>query len=85
MKPMRVLVAAAVAGAMSAALPSPAAADPTKNDDQYGYTFKDDLLQAGQLTSQTAQIRVLNNGRRDLLIRPRAHFVQEMLKSVEHL
>jgi hypothetical protein len=85
MKTFRIVAFAAAAAATCAAFSPDACAEPTKKDNDYGYTFKDDLLQAGELTSQAAQIRVLNKGRRDLLLRPRLHFVQEMLKSVENM
>ncbi|MCK6587917.1 MAG: hypothetical protein L6Q76_10065 [Polyangiaceae bacterium] len=62
-----------------------AAAEPTKKDDSYGYIFTDDALQADSMGSATAQIRVLKLGRRDRLLRPRVHFVSEMLKSVENM
>jgi hypothetical protein len=64
---------------------SQASADPTKKDDSYGYIFQDDALAADTLGSATAQIKVLKLGRRDRLLRPRVHFVAEMLKSVENM
>jgi hypothetical protein len=62
-----------------------AAAEPTKKDDSYGYEFKDDILQSDTMGAASAQIRVLKLGRRDRLLRPRVHFVSEMLKSVENM
>lgn len=62
-----------------------AAAEPTKQDDNYGYTFKDDALAAETMGAASAQIRVLKLGRRDRLLRPRVHFISEMLKSVENM
>jgi hypothetical protein len=62
-----------------------AAADPTKKDDSYGYVFEDDALKADTMGAASAQIRVLKLGRRDRLLRPRVHFVSEMLKSVENM
>jgi hypothetical protein len=56
-----------------------------KKDDSYGYVFTDDPLRAEGIGATTAQIRVHKVGRRDLLLRPRVHFVQEMLKSVESM
>jgi hypothetical protein len=64
---------------------APAAAEPTKKDDSYGYVFTDDALQADTLGAATGQIKVLKLGRRDRLLRPRVHFVSEMLKSVENM
>lgn len=56
-----------------------------KKSDGYGYIFADDLLDGGGQSPTGAQIRVLNLGRRDRLLRPRVHFIPEMLKSVESL
>lgn len=56
-----------------------------KKSDGYGYIFSDDLLDGNNKGAMDAQIRVLNLGRRDRLLRPRTHFVPEMLKSVESL
>lgn len=56
-----------------------------KKDDSYGYIFTDDVLAAGAEGASGAQITVLKLGRRDRLLRPRVHFVQEMLKSVENM
>ncbi|AKT37351.1 hypothetical protein [Chondromyces crocatus] len=56
-----------------------------KKDDSYGYIFKDDILSADTQGASTAQIRVIKVGRRDQLLRPRVHFVPEMLKSVENM
>lgn len=56
-----------------------------KKADDYGYIFTDDLLNAPGLGASSAQITVLKLGRRDRLLRPRIHFVPEMLKSVESM
>lgn len=56
-----------------------------KKDDSYGYIFTDDILNAGGIDANTARITVRQMGRRDLLLRPRVHFIPEMLKSVEAL
>lgn len=56
-----------------------------KKDDSYGYIFTDDVLKAGDEGAASARITVLKLGRRDRLLRPRVHFVQEMLKSVENM
>jgi hypothetical protein len=53
--------------------------------DDYGYVFKDDLLNAPGMGANGSQITVLKLGRRDRLLRPRLHFVPEMLKSVESM
>ncbi len=62
-----------------------AQAEPTKKDDSYGYEFKDDVLNADTSIAVGAQIRVRPRGSRDRLLRPRTHFVTEMLKSVENM
>lgn len=62
-----------------------ALAEPTKKDDSYGYTFDDDALKAEGKSANTARISVVKPARRDRLIRPRVHFVTEMLKSVENM
>lgn len=67
------------------AISLPASAEPTKKDDNYGYIFTDDPLAAETMGSTGAQIKVIPMGRRDRLLRPRIHFVAEMLKSVEAL
>ncbi len=56
-----------------------------KKDDSYGYIFTDDVLNAGNEGANSARITVIPLGRRDRLLRPRVHFVQEMLKSVESM
>jgi len=73
----------AVVGVLAVA---PAAhADPTKKDNTYGYTFDDDALKAEGVSANTAQLTVRKVGLRDRLVRPRVHFVTEMLKSVENM
>ena len=64
---------------------SVASAEPTKKDDSYGYVFKDDDLIGKDMGAAGSQIKVLKLGRRDRLLRPRVHFVAEMLKSVENM
>lgn len=49
------------------------------------YEFYDDPLAAGNLVPRGGGITVVNRRIRTLLIRPRAQFVTEMLKSVENL
>lgn len=62
-----------------------ALAEPTKKDDNYGYIFNDEVLQAEGMDAIAAQIKVRQRGTREGLLRPRVHFVAEMLKSVENL
>lgn len=80
MKSVLIAVAACVA---FCSISLPAAADPNKKDDNYGYIFSDDPLKADTMGSMGAQIKIVPLGRRDRLLRPRVHFVTEMLKSVE--
>jgi hypothetical protein len=56
-----------------------------KKEEGYGYDFKDDKLLGTDIVGGTPKITVRNKGRRDLLLRPRTQFVQEMLKSVENM
>jgi hypothetical protein len=60
-------------------------ADPTKKDDSYGYTFEDDALKAEGANANALQLTVRKTGLRERLLRPRVHFVTEMLKSVENM
>jgi hypothetical protein len=64
---------------------SVASAEPSKKDDDYGYAFKDDLLKGDSQGAMAARIQVIPTGRRERLLRPRVHFVAEMLKSVENM
>lgn len=56
-----------------------------KADDGYIYEFTDDDLIGDTLGTTGAQIKVRPPAARVTLIRPRASFVPEMLKSVEHM
>lgn len=77
------LFAAACALSTTAAAQQPKAIDKDKGG--YEYRFHDDLMQGGGLGANTPRITVVKMGRRDRLIRPRLHFVPEMLKSVEKM
>jgi hypothetical protein len=80
-KPWTVLIVLA-----ASSLTHTASADPTKADDNYGYIFVDpDLLSAEGSVVTAVPIRVQKHPRREVLLRPRVHFVTEMLKSVEGL
>ncbi len=57
----------------------------SKGDDGYGYEFDDDPLSAGGFGPNDARIRVRRGAQRATLIRPRTHFIPELLKSVENL
>lgn len=80
----KILAGLLIGAGLFAVAPS-AHADPNKKDDQYGYTFGDDLLKADAMGATGAQIKVLPKPKRDKLLRPRVHFVAEMLKSVENM
>lgn len=72
--------------ALTLAAPSLAQSDEPSSsttDDGYFYGFKDDALLGGTLSTTDAQIKVRKKAARVTLIRPRASFVAEMLKSVE--
>jgi hypothetical protein len=51
----------------------------------YEYRFSDDLMQGDSMGANAPRITVRKMGRRDRLLRPRLHFVPEMLKSVEKM
>jgi hypothetical protein len=51
----------------------------------YSYHFDDDKMLGDTLSSPPPQLRVRGHLPRILLLRPRASFVAEMLKSVEAL
>jgi hypothetical protein len=80
----RILVGMAVVMGLSAVAFS-ASAEPTKKDDSYGYEFKDDILNADSKIANDVHIKVRKRASRELLQRPRLHFVPEMLKSVENM
>lgn len=61
------------------------AAAEQKTEDGYGYEFRDDSLLGKAVGAQTPMIRLRKRGLRRTLIRPRVHFVAELLKSVENL
>lgn len=73
-------------------LAAPALADETapakaadKSSKGYGYTFEDDPLTSGVAGTTGFVLKVRPKGARELLLRPRASFVPELLKSVESL
>jgi hypothetical protein len=88
-------VVATVAGAFVLMLASSAwaqdaaAAKDTPGGDSkgegYGYEFSDDPLAAGGFGPNDATIKVRPKAARTTLIRPRTHFIPEMLKSVENI
>jgi hypothetical protein len=80
----KILTGMALCLGLCAVAPS-AHADPTRKDDNYGYDFKDDILQAGGNDANAMLLKVMKPRSRERLLRPRVHFVAEMLKSVESL
>ncbi len=60
-------------------------ADKCETDGGYCYNFLDDLLDAKGIDSTAPLLRVRPTGYRERLLRPRAQFVTELLKSVEKL
>jgi hypothetical protein len=61
------------------------AAGGDKGGEGYGYEFDDDPLSAGGFGPNDATIKVRPKAARTTLIRPRTHFIPEMLKSVENI
>lgn len=49
------------------------------------YEFGDDSLLGGMIDANAARITVRPRAARSTLVRPRTHFVPEMLRSVENL
>lgn len=85
-KPKLAFSVAVALSALSLAAPSFAQsgkAAPSKADESYIYTFTDDDLIGDTLSTTSALIKVRPPAARVTLIRPRASFVAEMLKSVE--
>jgi hypothetical protein len=56
-----------------------------KSDDGYSYVFRDDPLGGNSSGANTARIKVRQHGARTTLLRPRLHFIPELLKSVEDI
>ncbi len=88
----RTLVGAVVAAAVVListsvwAKPTNGPADVSKTDDGMLYDFRDaDSLTAGSRGPAGGVIKVRNRTMRRTLIRPRANFVPELLKSVEQI
>lgn len=68
------------------ALSSIASADPPKNKGDVEYVFPDaDKLTADGFGPNGTTVNVMKFANRQRLLRPRASFVQEMLKSVENM
>ncbi len=71
---------------LSAAAEEPARSEakPAQNGN-YSYDFEDDKLLADSLAASGSLIRVRTGAARVMLMRPRLHFVPELLKSAEGL
>jgi hypothetical protein len=82
-KTLPTLAAVAILLTAAGASADEAAVDTSENDGGYGYAFRDDPLQAGVSGASGAVIKLRSQVVRRTLIRPRASFVPEMLKSVE--
>lgn len=77
------LAAVCVLGATTTARADVESERRTKEGDEY--RFKDELLNSDVSFPQGGKITIRPFAKRVLLIRPRASFVQEMFKSVEHI
>jgi len=82
---LAIAVAAVVMVGASSAAARPHTTRSLSTDNGYGYDFKDDVLAAGLSDGYTALIKTSHRSVRRTLIRPRTHFVPEMLMSVEHI
>ncbi len=80
-----VLMLASSAWAQDAAAAKETAGAGDKSGEGYGYEFSDDPLAAGGFGPNDATIKVRPKAARTTLIRPRTHFIPEMLKSVENI
>lgn len=70
-------------GASVLVLAGGAAAQPSDNEQRYGYRFEDDYMVGDTLASTPALLKIRPRVLKVSLLRPRASFVAEMLKSVE--
>jgi hypothetical protein len=77
------MTAFSVAGAASAQTQSKETGDASGSASSYSYTFLDDDLLGDTLSSPPPILKGGWRPKRITLIRPRASFVAEMLKSVE--
>jgi len=85
---MKKLAISFVVSGLVLTLAASAAAQDVKESaasDGYGYEFDDDPLAAGGFGPNDERIRVRRGAQRATLIRPRTHFIPELLKSVENL
>lgn len=61
------------------------AAEKTDSDNNYGYSFDDDPINAGGLGASDAVIKVRPRAYRVRLLTPRTSFITELIKTVEEL
>lgn len=80
MKRIKVLLVVA-----ALAIPAASASAQEEEGGATTYDFDDDLVSGDLVRPDGEQLVVRRRGRRGTLIRPREHFVPEMLKSVEDL
>lgn len=80
-----VLAAAACWLSASTAMAQDTAEIDKSEDGSYAYSFHDDPLNAAGNFANSARIKVRPQGVRRTLLRPRLHFIPEMLKSVENI
>jgi len=86
MRKLKLALAATLASSVfGLALPCHAQSGKQASPDSYIYTFTDDDLIGDTLSATTALIKVRRPAARITLIRPRASFVAEMVKSVESM
>lgn len=85
MRPRSLLLALPLLLLASTASAGDAPSTAASNDDGYAYDFQDDVLAANPNAAQGSLIRLRTHIVRRTLIRPRAHFVPELLKSVEQI
>jgi hypothetical protein len=64
---------------------APAAAQDASAGEIVRYDFMDDLVTGGRYDPDGEVLHVRGRRDRDSLIRARAHFVPELLKSIEHI
>ncbi len=69
--------------ALASAAPTTKTAKASDTDTGYAYDFDDDIMNGSGIGTNAAQIKVRPRHVRRTLIRPRLHFVPELLKSVE--
>jgi hypothetical protein len=77
------LILALALSASALLLAGSAAAQPADSEQRYSYRFDDDYMVGDTLASTPPLLKVRPRVLRVSLLRPRASFVAEMLKSVE--